>query len=94
MGEEVLPFLGGEVAIFLTGSLGPAAGDERPMVCDHVLGVDGRVSHRRVHSGMAADLRRDVRGQPGADGIGDEDPPKIVGTPFQRLASGGDLGGL
>jgi hypothetical protein len=64
------------------------------MVRDHVLGVDRGVSHRCVHSGVTADLGRDVRGQPGADGVGDEDPPKIVGPPLQRLAGSGDLRGL
>lgn len=29
-GVERLPFLGGEVAVFLAGPLGPATGDERP----------------------------------------------------------------
>lgn len=42
---------------------------------------------------MTADLGRDVRWQPGADGIGDEES-SIVGAPLQWLASGGDLGGL
>ena len=79
VGEELIPFLGGEIAVFLAGPLGPAACDERPMVRDHILGVDRGVSHRRVHGGVTAELGRDVRGQPGADGVGDEDPPEIVG---------------
>lgn len=61
VGEEVLPLPDCEVAVFLAWPLGPAAGDERPMVRDHVLGVDRGVSHRRVHSGVTADLGRDVR---------------------------------
>jgi hypothetical protein len=55
VGEELVPFLGCEVAVFLAWALGSAAGDERPVVRDHVLGVDRCVSHRRVHSGVAAD---------------------------------------
>jgi len=39
-GEELVPFLGAEFAVFLAGSFGSVAGDECPMVCDHVLGVD------------------------------------------------------
>ncbi len=44
--EEVVPFLGCEVAVFLAGPLGSAAGDEGSMVCDHVLGVDHGATHR------------------------------------------------
>jgi hypothetical protein len=43
---------------------------------------------------MTAELGGDMRWQPGADGVGDEDPPKIVGPPLKGLAGGGDLGGL
>ena len=30
VGEELIPFPGGEIAVFLAGPLGPAACDERP----------------------------------------------------------------
>jgi hypothetical protein len=30
--EELVPFLGGKISVFFAGSLGPAAGDERPVV--------------------------------------------------------------
>jgi len=40
MGEEFVPFGSGEIAVFFAGPLGPAAGDERPVVGDHVFGVD------------------------------------------------------
>src|ERR1035441_2159206 len=86
MGEERIPFLGGEIAVLLAGPLGPAAGDERPMVRDHIFRVDRRVTHRCVHSRVTADLGSDVRGQPRANGIGDKDSPEIVGAPLQRLA--------
>jgi hypothetical protein len=94
VGEERIPFLRGEIAVLLAGPLGPATGDERPMVRDHVLGVDRGVAHRCVHSRVTADLGRDVRGQPGANGVGDENSPEIVRAPLQWLAGGGDLGGL
>ncbi|GAA2341797.1 hypothetical protein [Dactylosporangium salmoneum] len=38
--EELVPFRGGELTVFLAGSLGAAAGDEGPVMRDHVLGVD------------------------------------------------------
>lgn len=94
VGEELVPFGGGKLPVFLAGPLSATTGDERPVVCDHVLRANGSVSHGCVYCGMVADLRRDVRGQPGADGVGDKDPPKIVGPPFQGLAAGSDLGGL
>jgi hypothetical protein len=62
VGQELLPLRCGKVAVFLAGPFGPAAGDERAMVSDHVLGVDRGVAHRGVQDGVAADLRGDVRG--------------------------------
>lgn len=94
MGEERIPLLGGDIAVLLAGPLGPAAGDERPMVRDHIFRVDRRVTHRCVHGRMPADLGSDVRWKSGADGIGDEDSPEVVGAPLQRLAGGGDPGSL
>jgi len=44
------------------------------VVRDDILGVDRRIPHRCIHCGVAADLGGDMRGQPGADGVGDEDP--------------------
>jgi hypothetical protein len=61
VGQELLPLGGIELAVFFAGSFGSAAGDERPMVSDHVLGVDRGVPHRGVQHRMAADLRGDVR---------------------------------
>jgi hypothetical protein len=48
MGEEFVPFSEGEVTVFLAGPLGPAAGDEGPVVGDHVFGVDRGVAHSGV----------------------------------------------
>src|SRR6266498_2528422 len=75
MGQELLPLSSIELAIFFAGSLGSAAGDERPVVSDHVLGVDRGVPHRGVEKGVAADLRRDVRRKPRSEGVGGEDVP-------------------
>ena len=94
MGQELLPLGGIELAIFFAGSLGSAARDECPVVSDHVLGVDRGVPHRGVEKGVAADLRRDVRRKPRSEGVGDEDPPEVMGPPFQRFTGGGDLRGL
>ncbi|MFY4716955.1 hypothetical protein [Streptomyces sp. LaBMicrA B280] len=40
VGQEVLPFLRGGLAVLLPGSQRPAAGDEGPVVVDDVLGID------------------------------------------------------
>ena len=40
MGQELVPFANGEITVFFAGPLGPPAGDERPVVGDHVFGVD------------------------------------------------------
>ncbi len=93
VGQEFVPLGGGELAVLLAGPLGSAAGDEGPVMGDHVLRVDRGIAHGRVQSGVAADLRGDVWGQSGADGVGHEDPSEVVGAPFERVASRGDLGG-
>ena len=94
MGQEFVPFARGEVAVFFAGPFGAAAGDERPVVGDHIFGVDRGVAHGGVQDGMPADFRGDMRGQPGPQGVGDEDSPEVMGPPFQRLAGDGDLRGL
>src|SRR6266542_1622967 len=72
--EERVPLLWAEVAVFVAGAQGPPSGDEGPMVGDDVLGVDRGIPHGRVERLVTADLGGDVRGQAGADGVGDEDP--------------------
>jgi hypothetical protein len=47
MREEFVPFGGGQITVFFTRPLGPAAGDERPMMGDYVFGVD-RLWRRRI----------------------------------------------
>ena len=64
VGEDLLPFGGGELTVFLAGPLGAAAGDEGPVMRDHVFGVDRGVPHRGVDRGVATDPGRDVRGSP------------------------------
>ncbi len=94
MREELVPFGSGQITVFFTRPLGPAAGDERPMMGDHVFGVDRGVAHGGIQQGMSADFRGDVRGQPGPQGVSDEDSPEVMGPPFERFAGGGDLRGL
>src|SRR5260370_10289378 len=94
VGQELGPFGSGELTVFVAGPFGPAAGDKRPVVGDHVLGVDRRIPHRGIENGVAADLRSDVRWQPGPQGVGDKDSPEVMGSPFQRLACDGDLSSL
>src|ERR1035438_1416759 len=40
MREELVPFGSGQITVLFTRPLGPAAGDKRPMMGDHVFGVD------------------------------------------------------
>jgi hypothetical protein len=40
VGEEFFPLASGEVPVFLAGASGAAAGDERPVAGDDVVGVD------------------------------------------------------
>ena len=53
MGQEFVPFASGEITVFFAGPLGPAAGDERPVVGDHVFGVDRGISHGGVQQRRA-----------------------------------------
>ena len=94
MGQEFVPFARGQVAVFFAGPLGPAAGDECPVVGDHVFGVDRGIAHGGVEHGVPADFRGDVRWHPGPQGVGHEDSPEVMGPPFQRLTGDGDLRGL
>ena len=59
--QELVPFFGGEVAVFFAGAQGAPAGNEGPVVGDDVFGVDRGVSHRGSEIGMAEDLGGDVR---------------------------------
>jgi hypothetical protein len=76
--EELVPFGGGEITVLFAGPLGAAAGDERPVMGDHVFGVDRGVAHGGVQQGVPADFRGDVRRQPGPQGVGDEDSPESL----------------
>ena len=94
VGQEFVPFCSGELTVFFAGPLGPAAGDERPVVGDHVFGVDRGIAHGGVQDGVAADLRSDVGWQPGPQGVGHEDSPEVMGPPFQGFTGDGDPRGL
>lgn len=50
VGEELVPFLVGEVAILFAGTLGPAAGDERPVVRDDAYYVIAGTTPVLVHN--------------------------------------------
>jgi hypothetical protein len=93
MGQEFVPFLGAEVAVFLARPFGPAAGDEGPMMGDHVFGVDRGVPHGGVQLLVTADLGRDMRGQARPYRIGHEDSAEVVGSPLERFAGDGELRG-
>ena len=86
--QELVPFFGGEVAVFFAGAQGATAGDEGPVVGDDVFGVDRGVSQRGSEVGMAEDLGGDVGREAGAEGFGREEPAEVVGREVQRLARG------
>ena len=73
------------------GSSTSAAGDERPMSVDHLVGVDGLVSHGGVDVAGPGDELGDARGDAVQDRIGDEQAAEVVRGEPQRLP-GGDLG--
>ncbi|MFF3674648.1 hypothetical protein ACFYYS_11750 [Streptomyces sp. NPDC002120] len=69
VGQEVLPFLRGGLAVLLTGPQRPAAGDEGPVVVDDVLGMDRGMAGSRADRPVAADAGGDMRGQAGAEAL-------------------------
>ena len=85
MGEEFIPFASGQLTVFFAGPLGPPAGDERPMVEDHVFGVDRGVAHGGVEQGVPADFRGDVRRHTGPEGVGHEDSVVEFGCAFGEV---------
>ena len=76
--EELVPLGVGDVAILVAGSLVAAAGDERAVVFDDVVVVDGDVALGRVEVGVAEDLGGDVDRQPGGHGFGREDAAEVM----------------
>jgi hypothetical protein len=94
VGEEFIPFGGAELAVFFAGPFGSAAGDESPMVGDHVLGVD-RLWRTQISQlsewvlvlqstcGLAA------RGQPHEDEVGGVGDLEVSG--FDGVAAGSEI---
>lgn len=60
---------------------------EGPVVGNDIVGVDRRRSHRGVEDLVAANSGGDVRRQPGADRLGDEQPAEAVRRERQRLVA-------
>ena len=86
--EELVPFLVGRGAVFLAGAQRAAAGDERPVPVDDLVGVDGLVAHGGVDVAVPGDELGDVRGHAVQDGVGDEHAAEVVGGEPQRLPGG------
>jgi hypothetical protein len=86
--EELLPFLVGGSTVFLAGAEAAAAGDEGPVAVDDFLGIDGLIAHGRIDVAVPGDELGDVRRHAVHDGIGDEQPPEIMGGKPQRGAGG------
>jgi hypothetical protein len=84
--EEFLPLLLGGAAVLLAGTQFPAAGDERPVPVDGLLGVDRLIAHGRVDVAVSQDQLGDVGRHAVHDGISGEDPPEVVRGEVQRLA--------
>jgi hypothetical protein len=83
--EELLPFRVGGGAVFLAGSQGPSAGQERQVGLDRLVRVGGLVPERDVDVAMPGNDLGDVRGQAVEDGVCDEHATEIVRRVVQRL---------
>jgi hypothetical protein len=77
--EELVPFLIGGCPVLLTGPGRAPAGDERPVLVDDFLGVDGFVAHRGLQVAVPGDELGDVRQHTVEDRVGDEHSPEVVG---------------
>ena len=80
MAQEFLPFLVGGCPVFVGGTQVAAAGQERQMRLDGLVGVDGFVAHGDVDVAVPGDDLGDVGRQPVEDGVGDEEPSEVVGV--------------
>ena len=74
MGEECIPFLGSEIAVLLAGPLGPAAGDERPMMRDHIFGEESG-DEFYITGGVAVGAARQAILACGVGDVGDKFTP-------------------
>jgi hypothetical protein len=88
---ELRPLLGGRLAVFGAGPHGAAPGDERAVVSDHVVLVDGNVGLCCVQVGVAEQLRRDVHRQTAGHGLRGEDAPEVVRRVAQRCVPSGPV---
>src|SRR5262250_1871581 len=86
MVAEFGPLGVGRLAVFLAGPLAAAAGDELPVVADHLGRVDGDVALSGVQVKVAQELGSDMDRQAAVNGLGGEDPAKIMGGEPQRGA--------
>src|SRR5262249_18710542 len=86
--EELLPFGVAGDSVFLGGPQGPPAGQEREVSLDCLIGVDRLIAESHVYVLVAGDDLGDLRRQAGQNGVGDEDPAKVVGRVVQRQPIG------
>ena len=86
--DEFGPFLVGRGAVFLAGAQRAAAGDECAVAVDHLVGVDGLVSHGGVDVAVAGDELGDVWRHAVQDRVGDEQPAEVVEGVAHRAAGG------
>src|SRR6266545_2636303 len=82
---ELGPLGRGRLAVLLPGPLRAAPADERPVVAQHVVLVDGCVRLRGVEVLVAEDLGGDMDRQPAGNGLGGEDPAEVVRGVAQGL---------
>ena len=83
--EEFVPFLSVGAGIPRRVA-GPAAGDERAVPVDDLVGVDGLVAHGGVDVAVSGDELGDMGWHAVHDGVGDEEPPEVMGGESERLA--------
>ena len=95
--QEFLPLLDGGYPVFVGGPQVAAAGEERQMRLNSLVGIGGLVAHGDVDVAVPGDDLGDVGREPVEDGVGDEEPSEVVGCESQRLprcwlseAGGGD----
>jgi hypothetical protein len=65
--EELGPLVVGRDAVFLAGAQGSAAGEERQVGLDGLVGVNGLIAHSDVDVAVPGDDLGDVRRQAGQD---------------------------
>ena len=93
MVSELLPFDVGGFAVFIGGAPGASLIDVAAVMVDHLLRIDGDVPLGRIQVEVTQQLGGDVDRQATVDGLGRENPSKVVrGEPQRRAVDIDDPG--